>query len=219
MKMIENSVESFDEFIKDLNNKNLKSEERLKHIIEQCHNDQEIIAYDLEIKVDNEDDDPEIDEFIKEINQVAAELYELLKDYPHWCNKFLIIHQIAPDVIAWAKEYDYNGIRANGYWTLIKIALKLARLVVDKYTNVKNPVIDQNLELLLDYALIAVDVIKVLRKDSIENPNADNTCNLITSDNKYFIELFGLLLSIDEKMVAAMYGRYCKFESSSFVRT
>lgn len=209
--MIESSVQSFENFLHDLEDKKLTNEERLKHITEQCNNDKTLLPCDLEIKIENEDDDPEIDDFVKEVNQVATELYELLKDYPHWCNKFLIIHQIAPDVISWAKEYDYNGIRANGYWTLIKLAVKLARLVIEKYRNVKNPVLDENLELLLDYALIAVDVLKVLRKDSIENPNKDNTCNLITSDNKYFIELFGLLLSIDDKMVAAMYGRYCGF--------
>lgn len=210
--MIEQSVqENFDNFLKDLKDENLTDQDRLKHIVEQCENDTKILPCDLRIKIDNDDDDPEIDDFAREINQIAAELYDLLKDHPHWCNKFLIIHQIAPDIISWAKEYDYNGIRANGYWTLIKIALKLARLVLEKYRNVDKPVIDHNLELLLDYALIAVDVLKVLRKDSIENPNDDGTRNLITSDNKYFIELFGLLLSIDDEMVAAMYGRYCGF--------
>lgn len=208
--MIENGVQSLESFINDLNDQNLTNEERLKHITQQCVNNVELLPVELDLKVDS-DEDAEIDEFVKEINLVAAEIYELLKDHPHWCNKFLIIHQLAPDVVSWAKQYDFNGIRANGYWTLIRLALKLARTVIEKYRHVKNPVVDQNLELLLDYSLIAVDVLKVLRKDSVENPNKDGSLNLITSDNKYFIELFGLLLSIDDKMVAAMYGRYCGF--------
>lgn len=209
---VENGVQPLERFIKDLNDPTLTDAQRLKHITEQCETDAELLPCTLEISVQNDEQDAEVDEFVQEINEVAAELYELLKDHPHWCNKFLIIHQLAPDVIAWAKDYDYKDTRANGYWTLIRIALKLAKLVVAKYRGVRDPVVDHNLELLLDYSLIAVDVLKVLRKDSVENPNpADRSLNLITSNNKYFIELFGLLLSIDDKMVAAMYGRYCGF--------
>ena len=207
--MIENNVQTLDSFIQDLSGKS--NGQCLAQLTEQCVNDTNILVCQLELKLDSDDEEIEVDNMVKEINLVAAELYELLKDYPDWCNKFLIIHQLAPEVVSWAKEYDFNGIRANGYWTLIKIALKLGRLAIDKYRNVKNPVFDHNLELLLDYALIAIDVLKVLRKDSIENPNSDNSVNLITSDNKYFIELFSLLLNIDDKMVAAMYGRYCGF--------
>lgn len=200
------SVQSLENFLRDLKDPNLTNAERLNHITTQCDHDTKLPPFKIDIKISN--DDPELDELVKEVNEVAAEIYDLLKDHPQWCNKFLIIHQLAPEVIQWAKEYDYKGVRANGYWSLIKIAIKLGRLVIDKYrhcTNIQE--VDSNLELLLDYSLIAIDVLKVLRKDSVENPNPDQTVNLITSDNRYFIELFGLLLSIDENMVAAMYGR------------
>ena len=211
MKVTESSVQSLDSFIRDLHDKTLTDEQRLKHITEQCDSEATLLQQHSVSPVPD-DEDPEIDEFVREINQVAAELYELLKDHPHWCNKFLVIHQLAPDVISWAKEYDYNGIRANGYWSLIRIAIKLAKLVIEKYRGEVSPAsVDCNLELLLDYALIAVDVLKVLRKDSVESNPRNGTRSLITSNNKYFIELFGLLLSIDDKMVAAMYGRYCGF--------
>ena len=212
---VENSVQSLESFIKDLNDPAPADEQPVKGLAlthQFVETEAEPLPCALEISVRNDEEDPEIDELVQEINQVAAELYELLKDHPHWCNKFLIIHQLAPEVIAWAKDYDYNGVRANGYWTLIRLAIKLARLVVEKYRGVRNPVVDQNLELLLDYSLIAVDVLKVLRKDSVENPNpTDGSLNLVTSHNRLFIELFGLLLSLDDKMVASMYGRYCGF--------
>ena len=210
MKVLENSVQTLDSFLRDLHDQSLTDEQRLKHITRQCDSDVKLLQPSVS-PVPSDDENPEIDEFVREINAVAAELYDLLKDHPHWCNKFLVIHQLAPDVIAWAKEYDYNGIRANGYWSLIRIAVKLAKLVVDKYRGQASPEkVDHNLELLLDYALIAVDVLKVLRKDSVENTR-NGQRSLTTSSNKYFIELFGLLLSIDDKMVAAMYGRYCGF--------
>ena len=202
--MKENSVPSLDSFDRDENDQT-----PAEHIAEQCDSDTTLLLGELEIKA-HDDEQPEIDEVVQEINQVAAELYELLEDHPHLCNKFLVFHQLAPDVISWAKEYDYNGVRANGYWSLIRIAIKLAKLVIEKYRGIRRPTVDHNLQLLLDYILIAFDVLKVLRKDSVANAT-NGTPSLVTSHNRYFIELFGLLLSIDDKMVAAMYGRYCGY--------
>jgi hypothetical protein len=146
------------------------------------------------------------DELMLEIKLVSVELLELLKDYPQWCDKYVHILQSAPEVIAWAKQYDYKEHRANGYWSLIKMAIKLGRVVIDKYRGVQNPQVDHNLERLLDYATIALKVLRVLREDSEANGNS-----LITSSQRQFVDLFSLLLSIDDEMVAAVYGRYCGF--------
>lgn len=146
------------------------------------------------------------DELMIEIQVVSVELLELLKDYPIWCDKYMLILQAAPEVITWAKQYDYGNHRANGYWSLIKMAIKLGRLVLDKYRNVENPQVDHNLELLLDYAMIALKVLRVMREDSEKND-----FSLIASSQRQFVDLFSLLLSIDDEMVAAVYGRYCGF--------
>lgn len=144
-------------------------------------------------------------------------------------------------VAGFAHQYDYQGIRANGYWSCLKIGLELGRIFDKKYGEDLNPeeiLKDQELLTLAKYFTIALGVLVTLREDSVAQTTTDHHPQVLTTadgrrvsvdinaDGAYkrmkdmplmassktvFVEMFSLLLSINDKMVGTMYGSYCGF--------
>jgi len=77
------------------------------------------------------------------------------------------LQENSQDIAQWVDDYNYNGVKANGYLSLLMIGLKLGRLCAQRYENVKNPAIHDDVSNLLEFALIAVDVLQKLREDSL----------------------------------------------------
>ncbi|RWS12668.1 hormone-sensitive lipase-like protein [Dinothrombium tinctorium] len=144
---------------------------------------------------------------------MVEELYPyIVDDFPQLTNNLRELQKGAHELAVWALDYDHNNIQANGYWSALRIGTNLGRLLKEKYQAVREgrelppKEIDETLILLSDYFAVALDVLKQLRDDSVANG-----LELHTSSVEYFVDLFGILLTLDEKMVASMYGKYCGF--------
>ncbi|XP_015791598.1 hormone-sensitive lipase [Tetranychus urticae] len=152
---------------------------------------------------------------IKEMDHLTSIIEEILRrsDCPHLTVHIETLREGGHEIACWAPEYDFGDIHANGYWSLLTIGLKLCNLVVDRYQNDPNPIIDNDLKNLLDFANIAIDVVRLLRKDSIDfAASQENTePSLQASSLKYFVDLFGLLLSIEKEKIAPAFGQFCGF--------
>lgn len=107
---------------------------------------------------------------IKEMDHLTSIIEEILRrsDCPHLTVHIETLREGGHEIACWAPEYDFGDTHANGYWSLLTIGLKLCNLVVDRYQNDPNPIIDNDLKNLLDFANIAIDVVRLLRKDSID---------------------------------------------------
>lgn len=102
-----------------------------------------------------------------ELGNVCDELILLAKHDEIVIKKVKRLQENSRDIAQWVDDYNYNGVKANGYLSLLMIGLKLGRLCAQRYENVKDPEISNDVSNLLEFALIAVEVLQKLRKDSL----------------------------------------------------
>ncbi|XP_074596067.1 hormone-sensitive lipase-like isoform X2 [Brevipalpus obovatus] len=108
------------------------------------------------------------------------------------------------------------------------IGLKLGRLCAQRYENVKHPEISDDVSNLLEFALIAVEVLQKLREDSLQQVNDRELISDIDSEKmvqtmngskpplrassvSLFVQLFGVLLRLDNQIIGPAYGTHCGF--------
>ncbi|RWS26358.1 hormone-sensitive lipase-like isoform X2 [Leptotrombidium deliense] len=152
-------------------------------------------------------------DFIGELDAMLDELYPYIVEvHPKLTTNLKQLQKGAHSIAIWAVDYDHGTLQANGYWSALRIGLNLARLVESKYQHLRGTKdisgieIDHTLLLLTDYFAVALDVLQRLRDDSVANG-----LELQASSVSYFTELFTVLLTLDESLVASMYGKYCGF--------
>lgn len=141
-------------------------------------------------------------------------------------SSMMLMQTGAETIHSFADEYNVCGVRANGYWSCLRIGSKLASIFSRKHmTNLQNNQIDALLEDeeirdIMEYFAISVDVLLKLRADSnsaISDTDFDGK-KLLASSTEMFIELFSFLLSQEDHLVATMYGSYCGFWLDNMAR-
>lgn len=226
---------------------------RRSSILEQLTDDTTVTdLYGLELSVSNDSSD--VNSIMHELDMLCYKIYDAVETrqdtYDGPIPKDVLLDLVdtlkglqsgARLVAGFAHQYDYQGIRANGYWSCLKIGLELGKIFDRKYGKDLDPeeiLKDQELLTLAKYFTIALGVLITLREDSVAQSttdhhpqiiertdgrrvsvdvNADAAYNilkdmpLIGSSKDLFVEMFSLLLSINDKMVGTMYGSYCGF--------
>lgn len=126
----------------------------------------------------------------------------------------------AETIHAFADEYNVAGVRANGYWSCLRIGYKLTEILFKKHSvNLEKKQVaavlkDDEIRHIIQYFACSVDVLLKLRQDSVSSANPDEgspESNLIASSTEMFVELFSFLLSQEDHLIATMYGSYCGF--------
>lgn len=225
---------------------------RRSSVLQQMHDTTVKDLYGLELSVSNETND--VNGIMHELDVLCYRIYdavEVQKDtYDGPAPKEVLLDLVdtlkglqagARLVAGFAHQYDYKGIRANGYWSCLKIGLELGKIFDSKYGDDLNPeeiLKDQELLTLAKYFTIALGVLVTLREDSVAQATTDHQPQILTSTDgrrvsidingdcafkllkempliasskSVFVEMFSLLLSINDKMVGTMYGSYCGF--------
>lgn len=109
--------------------------------------------------------------------QLEAELDTVCDSICHKLTKFCMFDLIekvrtfqngGKEIACYADDYNFRDIKANGYWSLFKIGISLVHVLNDTLDSAKKNQFDQSLFHLIDYALLAIDVLRILRKDSLE---------------------------------------------------
>jgi hypothetical protein len=135
-------------------------------------------------------------------------------------NSIEVMQNGAETIRSFADQYNVSGVRANGYWSCLKIGYKLTDILYNKHgENLEKKQIaaiikDEETRHIVQYFACSVEVLLKLRQDSVSSidQNADSPdYNLIASSTEMFVDLFSFLLSQEDHLIATMYGSYCGF--------
>ena len=132
----------------------------------------------------------------------------------------------ADTIHSFADEYNVAGVRANGYWSCLRIGAKLTAIFSRKHSanlecnRIEAVLKDEEIRHIMEYFSVSVGVLLQLRADSISGmDDADFSSNkLIASSTEMFVELFSFLLAQEDHLVATMYGSYCGFWLDNMAR-
>ncbi|XP_074596864.1 arylacetamide deacetylase-like isoform X2 [Brevipalpus obovatus] len=136
-----------------------------------------------------------------ELERICQKILKLAHNDEDVVKKLQKLQEAGQSIASWADGYNFGDLQANGYTSLLRIGLKLGQCLLGCLENSKDGHISMDLANLLNFALIAVDVLHKLREDSL----------LQASSVSLFVQLFGLLLRIDNQIIGPAYGTHCAF--------
>lgn len=141
-------------------------------------------------------------------------------------NSLFVIKTGAEKIYAFADEYNVSDVRANGYWSCLRIGTKLTNIFFQKHVanlqcnRIDAVLKDEEICHIMEYFSVSVDVLLQLRADSISEVR-ETSCpsnKLVASSTEMFIDMFSFLLAQEDHLVATMYGSYCGFWLDSMAR-
>lgn len=102
-----------------------------------------------------------------ELRNICQKILKLAHNDEKLVEKLNKLQDAGQSIASWADEYNFEDLQANGYTSLLRIGLKLGQCLLQCLESSKDGRINMDLANLLDFALIAVDVLHKLREDSL----------------------------------------------------
>ena len=141
--------------------------------------------------------------FAVEAKLNGCECAELVEN----CKK---LYQRSKKVIEFAKEYQYNEIEANGYWTYIRLVIKFGKTILSTYHRGKS---DEELLLSASHVLVTgIDLCEKFHEGSQADKDRDLRLpsNLMSPSSVDIIDLLKIFESLTPQL-DVVYGNYCAF--------
>lgn len=141
--------------------------------------------------------------FAVEAKLNGCECAELVEN----CKK---LYQGSKKVIEIAKEYQYNGIQANGYWTYIRLVIKFGKTILSTYHRGRT---DEEALLSASHVLVTgLDLCEKFHQGSQVDKDNDPRLspNLMSPSSVDIIDLLKVFESLTPQL-DVVYGNYCAF--------
>ncbi|KAI1303603.1 Hormone-sensitive lipase [Halotydeus destructor] len=148
--------------------------------------------------------------YVKEMARMADTLYvDLSVKYED--NSLIrarvgVLLDFGLEVASYVHEYDFRGVEANGYRSLIRLTLLLLKhgLTIDR-------TLEETFQRLLELFVDGIPHVRQLREDSLRATEVDGKPLLTSSDVKYSSDFLTKFVTMDISKLELFFGPMCNF--------